>query len=277
MTRLQKLLMPALASTVAQQGFDEVVGPVVRHEDVAGLTPGELVAMYGLDGPSPFGPQPEYVDVLRFESTPVMELSTPAADDARERPWPTYPTGFLRSAMPVPVWLLARTRLPIGAQYWRVRASGEEQQLSTYAGPAYGWTGAPGYAPPRLVGTRARWQGLDLAGAYTDDQRAVDLVHVGEGAPPEGFEPAPHAFVYHRTVAVADCEVFDLVLTATWRGAPVQVLGRSGEQARLELRDPDWPTVQALGAQPLEPGVFEVTADVAELDDVGGVTREASR
>lgn len=272
---LQKLLAPRVAAAIVNQGHTAVEGPVVRAADVTSLsTPEALLSAYGFDGSSsPWGDLPEYVDVLRFPVDPLMRLDKPV--DTGERPWPTYPSGFLPGGDVVPVWILQRTRVPIGAEYWRISATGEQQGLSTFAGPAMGWRAAKGYFPPlHLVGPRAEWNGLDLPAALVPDSDDVELVHVGRDSAPEGFEEG-RPQVWRRVVPVAECaRVFELVLTAEVSGVPVRILQRAGAEALVLLLSDDPAAVQDLQAREVEPGVFETVVPAERLSNAAGTTRE---
>jgi hypothetical protein len=270
-TLLEKLLMPAQAQRVVEEGLDVVGGPVVRAEDVQGRTAAQRVAAYGLEGERfPFGPDPEFVDVLQFETSPLMVLRVP--DDRTERPWPTYPFGFLRDA--TPVWDLDLTRVTVGARYVRIGRDGSHRVFSEYDGAARGWRGARGYTPPLwLAGPRATWHGLDLPASYSADQTAVELVWVGDEGVPTGFEQA-RPRIHARQVPVTECEsVFEVVLTGRWRDAPVRVLQQAGQQALLLLSEPDVESVDRLGARAWEPSLFAALAPSDELQDVTGVSR----
>lgn len=272
MTVMDKLLVPAAMQRVVERGYDHLSGPVVRSTDHQGRTPAERVAAHGLEGDLfPFGLSPEHVDLIRFVTNPLMVLTTPT--DVGERPWPTYPIGFLRDA--TPVWDLDLTRVPTGARFVRVAADGSETVLSEYGGAAWGWQRAKGYFPPlHVIGPRAKWDGLDLPASYTEDQQSVELVWVGDEGVPAGFTPA-RPRVYARTVPVAECEsVFEVVLTARWRDAPVRVLQQAGDETLLFLLDPDIDTVNRLGAVALEPTVFHATAPSSEIGEVSGLVRE---
>jgi hypothetical protein len=271
-TVMDKLLVPAAMQRVVERGYDHLSGPVVRSADHQGRTASERVAAHGLEGEMfPFGPAPEHVDLIRFVTNPLMLLSTPT--DVGERPWPTYPMGFLRDA--TPVWDLDLTRVPTGSRFVRVAADGSETVLSEYGGAAWGWQRAKGYFPPlHVIGPRAKWGGLDLPASYTEDQQSVELVWVGDDGVPEGFTPS-RPRVHARTVPVAECEsVFEVVLTALWRDAPVRVLQQAGAETLLALIDPDVDTVNRLGAIALEPTVFHATAPRDEVGPVTGVVRE---
>jgi hypothetical protein len=272
-TVMDKLLVPAAMQRVVEQGYDHLAGAVVRSDDHVGKGAAERVAAFGLDGDRfPFGADPEHVDVIRFVTNPLMQLSIPT-DVGEERPWPTYPFGFLRDA--TPVWDLDLTRVPMGARFVRVAADGSESILSEYGGAGWGWQRAKGYFPPlHVLGPRAKWQGLDLPASYTEDQQSVELVWVGEDGVPEGFTPS-RPRVHVRTVPVAECDaVFEVVLTSTWRDVPVRVLQQAGDEALVVLLDPDLERIDRTGARPMDVTLFQATAPVAELGEVTGVVRE---
>ena len=271
MTVMEKLLVPAAMRRVVEDGQDSVAGPVVRATDLAGSGAAERVAAYGLEGELfPFGPDPDSVDVLRFETTPLMVLSTPAQ---RERPWPTYPFGFLLNA--VPVWDLQLTRVSMGARFVRIARDGTERELSSYGGAAWGWQKARGYRPPlEIIGPRATWQGHDLPGSYTEDQESIELVWVGETGAPEGFAASrPH--VQSRVVPLSTCDsVFEVVITGRWRDAPVRVLEQAGGSSNLLLLDPDVDAVNRLRATAHEPDQFYTSAPTDEVVERQGVVLE---
>jgi hypothetical protein len=65
-----------------------------------------------------------------------------------------------------------------------------------------------------------------------------------------------------------------VVLTASWQGVPVLVLssGPGGARVLLLIDDPE--QAEALGADTVEPGVFEATVSPADLAETHGVTNE---
>lgn len=275
MSVLEKLLVPAVSRRIVEQGYDELAGAVYRPEDLLGLTPVERVEVLALDGPDgPFGADPDHVDVVRFGTNPLMDLrvSTPMPG-APARPWPTYDTGFLRNG--APVWWVGMTRMPVSARFIRIDRDGTEREFSRYDGAAHGWRGAKGYFPPlHLVGPRVKIGDLDLPASYTEDQQSLEVVWVGDDPVPEGFvqtRPRVHA----RVLPLASCdEVFEVVLTATWRDAPVRILQRAGDEALLVLTAPSPESVDRLGATQLEPGLFQAMAPATELTDVRGIRLE---
>jgi len=267
----QKLLMPAVTAQLLEEGMAEFGGPVVRAGEVMQLSPAELVRSYGLGGEGlVFPSEPSFVDVLRFEQKPLMRFSTP---ELVERPWPTYGTGFLGAPARVPVWNLARTRVPVGAEIWRLHADGGEERIAYLDSLARGWSGSRVYFPPlHLVGARARWNGLDLPAEFVPGEQSMELVWVGGEDVPEGFE-AVRPRTHFRVVPMAECEeIFEVVITARWQGVPVRVLQKdAADRALVLLENPEWDVVGRIGAGAVEPGIFEATVPFAEVTDVESV------
>lgn len=262
---LQKLLTADLGRAIVDDGYDQVGGIVVSAPDAAALdTPDLLLRAYGFDVTGL-----EFVDVVRFELPPLAQLVNPVAPDAERTP--LYPTGFLRADVIVPVWELSRTRYSFGAEYWRIRADGEQKCLSAYQGVARGWRGAAGWRPwSPLVGSRARWRGAEMAADVVGDSVLLS-VRADEG--PQGWEQVrPQTWV--AAVPAAECELFEVVLTATWQGVPVRILESGPSGARVLLLIDDASRAEALGATVVEPGVFEAMAAVDDLLDRHGVTNE---
>lgn len=264
---LQKLLTAGLGSAIVDDGYDQVGGTVVLAQDAVALnTPDLLLSAYG------FGGGQEFVDVVRFELPPLAQLTNPARPGAMTRP--PYPTGFLQAQTVVPVWELSRTRYSYGAEYWRIRADGEQKCLSAYEGVARGWRGAKGWRPwSPLVGPRARWRGAEMAADVVGDGV---LVSVMADSGPEGWEQVrPHAWT--AAVPATECELFEVVLRANWKDIAVRVLESGDGQARLLLLTEDEEKALAVGAFAVEPGVFEAQAPSSELTDLSGITHEQQR
>jgi hypothetical protein len=261
---LQKLLTADLGKAIVEDGYDHVGGIVVSAADAVTLdTPDRLLAAHGFEASGQ-----EYVDVVRFAAPPLARLERPSAE---ERSWPTYPTGFLRADAVVPVWELARTRYSYGAEYWRIRSDGEQKCLSAYQGAARGWRGAQGWRPwSPLVGPRARWRGAELVADVVGDGV---LVSAAADAGPEGWEQVRPG-VWTAALPLQECEIFEVVLTATWRDVPVRVLRSDGTTSHLLVLSDDEEQALSVGANLVEPGVYEATAPTDELVDVQGVTNE---
>ena len=260
---LQKLLTASVAATIVETGSDQTGGLVTAASEVAGLrTPAELLAAYGVEA------APEFADVVRFEQPRLTMLTPP---ENAERPWQTFPSGFLVGDSLARVWTMTRTRYSPGAEYWRIRADGEQKCLSHYAGVARGWAGARQWRPPSpIVGTMARWRG---DGFYADVRAdTLLLTRIGE-AGPAGFDQVrPGA--WSATVALSDCEVFERVFTATVDGVPIRLLRHSGAQAHVLLLSDDLAAAERLGAGLVEAGVYESTVDASRLTDVQGVENQ---
>jgi hypothetical protein len=252
---------------ILEHGYYHVGGHVARAVDVAELSPSQAVEAWGLqyDG-SPFRPDAESIDVLRFAVHPLMKLTTPAPS---ERPWPTYPLGYLYRPAMAPVWRLDRTRVPVHAELWRRSMSGE-QLLAQFAGPATGWRGSRGYFPPvHLVGTRAKWNDLDVPAEILPDGASVELASVGPDAPAGWEQVRPQ--VWRRVVPRSEVsELFEVVFTCRYRDVPCRVLQRTPRESRLLLLDDDPQVARALGADEVDVGTFEATVATSELSDIGG-------
>lgn len=269
---LQKVLMPWLSQAVGDRGYPYLGGPVTRLADISHVrTARDLVAAYELGRSAAFVEDPDFVDVVRFEVEPLMRLRAPSAVN---RPWPTYPMGFLTGSPggPVPVWVLERTRAPRGAEMWRIHRSGEQELLTVFDGIARGWRSARGFTPmTHLVGPRAEFEGREYAAEFTEPSGGqVELVHIGDDVP-DGFEPV-RPMVSARTVLSSQCdEVHEVVLSAQWLGADARILQPTAEEALLLLAQPEVDVIERTRAQEVEPGYYEVVAPKSELASGGGM------
>ncbi|MGY0389028.1 hypothetical protein ACWZJV_18840 [Nocardioides sp. WG-D5] len=273
MTVIQKLLTPTGASRIVNEGYAGVGGYVADARDIASFTPSELVVAY--DWETVLGESPRFVDVLRFETNQMMQIAKP--NSSGDVPWPSYPTGFLKGSSLAPVWELSKTRVPIGAEFWRVRADGEQRMLSVYGGPDRGWANARGYTPPtELIGTRAEWRGLELVAALVPKTDQISLLAIGDAPAIDGFTTVMPG-IHSIQVPVAECDaVFEVILTARTMGAEVRFLERVGDDARVQVLSPDQYSIERLGAQEVEPGVFEARVRADQLTEVSGVRNELS-
>ncbi|WP_020102351.1 hypothetical protein [Mycobacterium sp. 360MFTsu5.1] len=260
---LQKLLAGPVSSAIVEDGLDQIGGYVTEASAVVGLrTPAELLAAYGIDA------APDFADVVRFEQPRLATFTKPS--DA-EQPWRDFPQGFLLGGSLAPVWRMSRTRFSHGAEYWRIRSDGEQKCLSHYAGAGRGWVGAKRWRPPSpIVGTLARWQGREyFADVIAENVLLTALTENG----PAGFEPVrPHA--WSATVPLAECEVFERVVTAQVDGVPVRILRRAGETAEVLLLSDDPADAERVGAGRVEAGVFEAVVAADRLADVHGVENQ---
>lgn len=257
---LQKLLTADTAAAIVENGQDQVGGYVADASEVIALrTPADLLAAYGVDG------SPEFADVVRFTQPRLAALKAPTAG---ERPWHTFPNGFLTGDSLARVWALERTRYPYGAEYWRIRSDGEQKCLSRYEGAARGWHRARQWRPPSpIVGTVARWRGGEFLADVLADRVMLTLI-ADEG--PSGFEQIrPGA--WSATVALTDCEVFERVITAELDGVAVRLLRNARGRADILLLSDDPSDAVRVGAVLVEPGIFEAVVDASRLTNVQGV------
>jgi hypothetical protein len=260
---LQKLLSAPIAVELVEHGLDQVGGYVTAASAAAGLrTPTELLAAHGVDG------APQFADVVRFEQPRLTILEVPGSAD---RPWPTFPNGFLLGDSLARVWNMSRTRYSFGAEYWRIRSDGQQKCLSNYAGVARGWVGAREWRPPSsLVGTMARWHGGEY---FADVRNDTVLLTLMTADTPAGFEQIRHG-VWSATVQLSECEVFERVLTAEVDGVPVRLLRRAGGQAEALLLTDEPTAAKRLGARLVEPGGYEVVVEVTRLVNLRGVENQ---
>lgn len=260
---LQKLLNAAAASAIVQNGSDQVGGYVSAASAVAVLrTPADVLAAHGVEG------APEFVDVVRFEQP---RLTTFGAPTAEQRPWPTFPNGFLRGDSLAQVWMMSRTRYSYGAEYWRIRYDGEQKRLSRYEGAARGWVGAQRWRPPSpIVGTLARWRG----GEFFADVVGGDvlLTSIADQAP-SGFELV-HPRVWSATAPLSECDVFERVFTAELDGVPVRLLRNAGGRAEVLLLTDDPAAAERVGAGLVESAVYEVDVNANRLVNMQGVENQ---
>jgi hypothetical protein len=260
---LQKLLTSSIAAAIVESGSDQVGGYVAEASAAASLrTPADLLAAYGVDG------SPQFIDVVRFEQPWLATLSIPGD---QQRPWPTFPNGFLLGDSLAQVWALGRTRYSYGAEYWRIRADGEQKCLSRYEGAARGWVGAQRWRPPSpMVGTLARWQGREF---FADVLPESVLLTAITDAGPAGFDLI-HPRVWSATVPMSECEVFEKVFTADVEGVPVRLLRSTGRTAEVLLLSDAPADAERVGAGLVEPGVYEVIVDAGRLTNVQGVENQ---
>ncbi len=260
---LQKLLAAPVSNAIVEFGFDQVGGFVAAAAEAVTLrTPAALLAAYGVDA------APEFADVVRFEQPRLATFSTPG--DA-PRPWPTFSNGFLLGDSLARVWTISRTRYSYGAEYWRIRADGEQKRLSRYEGVARGWAGAKKWSPPTaMVGTLARWQGRE----FFADVVAGTVLLTGLGvAAPAGFEQV-HSQVWSGTAPLTDCEVFERIYTAELDGVPVRLLRTGNGAAEILLLSDDPDFAARVGAGLIEPGVYELIVDPSRLTNLQGVENQ---
>lgn len=256
-TVLQKLLHPGMSHLIRERGYSQVGGSVVRAGDAANLrTASALREAYGWpsDGSA-------HVDVVRFEVPLCANLAVPSQV---ERPWPSYPLGFLRPVGDdiVPVWNMSTTRYSPGAELWRISDSGEQEVLAVYRGAAHGWAALQGQPPvkewhpsSRFFGTRAVHEETEYAADVHDDQ--VDLTSYVE--PASADWSLARQGVWTKTVPLAACTVYELDFTAALGDVPLRVLEEHNGVVRAQLLADDPEVAGQLSAVMVDYGVFEVS------------------
>ncbi|UYO96678.1 hypothetical protein OED01_13880 [Microbacterium sp. M28] len=263
---MQKLIWPTLMEAYVRQGSALLAGPAVRIADaLAWRTSGDVLSAYGLSNA-----RTDFVDVMRFEPSPVSRVSVPAPGSV------SAAAGFGKGFLPgagglVPVWDIAPTEVPNGAELWRIHADGRQELVSAYAGPAFGWRSTGVYAPPSMVsGPRVVWNGAEYVASWVDREH-VELVATG-AEPPDGFEQTrPH--VFRRVVAADACErLFEVSFVATWNGVPAHIVQSNAQEAAIVLAGDA--SQAGAGAVALEPGLVWRVVPRSELADVRGTTNE---
>jgi hypothetical protein len=278
---LQMAVMPGRERSWAD-GDDLVYGYVVLAADVAwASTPAELVDAHALGFPgSPFSSDSTAVDVLRFRSTPFTRLvaatgASTAGGELLGEGFVDHPpftgTGFVAVENHiVPLWWLEPTRVPPGAELYRIHGDGREELLATYLNVASGWQPAspPSFLPADVVGTFATWHNTPVPA----DPLGADRVVVASPVEREGLRLTERG-VWGGLVSADDlAEVYALRVTASWRGLPVQVVRRWQSEGRLLARlvfvGRDVRVAEAAGLQKMAAGAYEATAPIDELEDL---------
>lgn len=282
--------MPAREGAWLVEGFESVAGFVVRAADIAwAKTPAQLVEALGLTFPgSPIDPAAPFVDVLKFESNGLLSLvdalGGPTAEAAARaggpfvEPAPFTGTGFAAVAEHfVPVWWLEPTRIPAGAQLWRVQAGGQADVLAVYPHVGIGWQVAPGLdvgavrrpLPSALQGVFATYQGERVIADVLPDGSVV----VCSPVPRAGFENKSERGLWWSVVE--GVEVTGLRVRAKWRGLPFDVIERSqtaqGVTALLVYAGKNYLVAEAAGLAKTDQGLYEAVVAWDELTDIEGM------
>jgi len=266
---LQKLLSVDMSRNVLRRGFDQVGGIVVEAGYVVELnTPELLLSAYGFDQDL----DTAYVDVVRFHVPTCAQVRIPA--DTVERPWPTYPFGFLRPQkdLIVPVWELSWTRFSVRSEVWRIHRDGSQEFISWYRGAALGWDGAHEWRPCSwLVGPRARWRGVDYIADVDGDEVTLTTFKDPDS---DGWEQRRYA-AWCRVVPLSECEVFEMVFTASLSGVKVRVVEVVSGWACVQLVGSDPEVAKVIHASMIDQGVFQnPRVPVSDLSDTLVVANE---
>lgn len=263
MVMMQKAVTPGLSHAYLTVGYDRVSGFAVRAADVefAG-TPSLLYGAHALafEG-TPFDPDAEWVDILRFESSPRLQF-----EPVREHL--------------LPLWWLRHTRLTPGAELIRVFRDRSRVTLARYGDVATGWipTTMPTNLHRRLplsrcVGPVARYHGAYVEADVVDGGRHLVLALANPPLNDTGFTPTPTGR-WRKIVAREEVEeVFELVITARWGGLAVRVVDQWEDADgvvwfKISSIGHDEQLARSLGMDHIEAGVFEATVAAADLTDL---------
>ena len=281
MTVMQKAVTPPMSQGYLQ-GYDRVAGFVVPASAASfAQTPEALYRLHGLAFPgSPFGPDVEHVDVLRFPATPQLRLVVAAGGTSQEsraltgglfvdRP-PFTGLGFAPVRGPaIPLYWMVHSRVPAGSVLVRVAADGSQRVLARYVDVGHAWQSdivqirhSPSPEISRFVGPIAKWAGTYLNADVFDDA----VVLVSEVAPPHqiGFEQTA-AGRWRRVVARSEVtELFEFNFTALWNGLEMRVVNQwtdaQGQSVqRVSYLGHDADAAEGWRLEKVDAGVYEAS------------------
>ncbi|GIG20580.1 hypothetical protein Cch01nite_13040 [Cellulomonas chitinilytica] len=288
---MQKAVTPQQSQATWSHGYERMGGFVVRADSVEwATTAADLVVAHGLAYPgSPFGPSPQFVDVLRFPSTEQLrfENATGGTDPTTravtggpfvDRP-PFTGNGFVAApGHVVPLYWVVHSRVPAMSEIVRVGADGSSTLLATYVDVGYGWVlegpHARSVAFPMLpmhVGPVARWQGATYPADVFDDH----VVIAAAQKPDRRLRFSQTASGRFRREVPRDevDELFEFYLEARWNGLPMRVVdqmpdGRGGTVMRVSYLGHDADLAEGLRMQKMEAAVYEAQLPPSALTDV---------
>jgi len=290
MTMMQKAVTPQLSAAYLDSGYDRLAGFVVRADSVEwARTPADLFEAHGLGFPgSPFAPDSEHVDVLRFHGASPLrfENATGGVDQATreltggpfvDRP-PFQGTGWVRASHPIPLYWLVHSRIPAGSELVRISADGSSQVIARYVDVGHAWASdvvavTPSAIPTisRFVGPMAKWHETYLNADVLGD----DVVVVSEVEPPAQFGFARTTGGRWRRVVPRSevTEMFELYVSARWNGLEMRVVDQwkepSGESSsRVSYTGHNADLAEGLRLQKIDAAVYEVSVPTANLVDV---------
>lgn len=290
MVELVKAVMPAREHAWLVNGLESVAGFVVRADDIAwATTPSQLVEALGLDFPgSPVDAAAPFVDLLKFESNGMLSLINATGGPTQElaertggpfvEPAPFTGTGFVAVADHlVPLWWLEPTRIPAGAQLWRVQADGQSTLLAVYPHVGIGWQVVPGLD----IGAVRRPMPSSLLGVFGTYQAERVFSDVLPDGSVIAASPAQLAGLENdggrglRWSVVEGVTPTALRVRAQWRGMPFHVIERSqsadGDVAGLLYAGRNYLVAEAAGLAKTDQGVYEAAVPWSELSDIEGV------
>ena len=284
MTILQKAVTPQLSNAYRENGYDRVAGFVVPAGDVTWAdTPAKLVDAHGLGfAGSPFVGA-RHLDVLRFRASAAhfIEIAS-AAHGFVDRP-PFTGNGFVAVAQPeaiVPLSWMRHTRIPPGAELYRVHENGSQEMISVWRGVARGWGIVVGFRsgpePARRLGVHvggvAQWRGATFSADLAPDGSTVELATNNAASEGSGFVSASPG-VWALTVPSTEVEqYFELQVEARWNGLPVRVVDEFSDatgvaSARVSYLGHDADLAEQARMMKTDAGVYEETVPKDSLTD----------
>lgn len=290
---LQKAVLPAREQSWLELGDDALSGFVVNAADVSWAdTTAKVHDAMGLGFPgSPLSPDDAFVDVLRFDVAPFMKLinavgrTEQSPDGFIDRP-PFNGTGFVSAKLEkhfIPLWWLEPTRIPAGAELWRIHADGRQEPIALYPHVALGWNSVPTEENPEMQPFGNQMPPSDLMGSFIKHPermlpaQTIDngRVIVGDLAQSEGLKLSHTGRWFEIFEAEEAPEVFGLRVTARLNGLDFIATRRlpSGTgtgtvNVRLVYAGRNADEAEAAGLQKTDAAVYETTASWDDLEDV---------
>lgn len=231
---LQKALSPAHVKMLVEKNGDTIAGFVVPAGAVLDAkTPQALYQAHGLGFPgTPFAPDADFLDVLRFQSPLSIHLHTANAPEFVDRP-PFTGTGFFAwDGGVAPLYFLDEVRIPAGAELWRVRDGHEDELIAVYLDVARGWWVPETSSIPQPV-ERQTPGIIGGFGVLRGHRFAADLIQENSVAVLASPEEPPKEFGeweksrrggWMLAVPVSELDdFFEIDATCRWQGHPFRI------------------------------------------------------
>ncbi|MGI9821840.1 hypothetical protein [Agromyces sp. Marseille-Q5079] len=290
---MQKAVLPARERAWLSFGDEVVCGYVVRAEDAVWAdTPEKIHRLHGLGFPgSPLSPTFPFLDVVRIPVTPFLQLENATGGTSPHEAQltggrfidhpPFSGNGFVTGVPEriVPLWWLHPTRIPAGAEVWRVYADAHEELVAVFPDVASGWQTVGEYAfEPE--GRRAPSPVLNVFGDWNSHRVFADRLADGRTAI-ASFEELPGMTRSRRGLWGARVESDEVTavsavrFTCSWNGMPFQIIdrfdGNGGVTAQLVYLGGDVLQAEASRLTKTDAGVYEASVPWNELTEVQGV------
>lgn len=278
----QKALSPAHVAQLVEGNKDTVSGFVLNAADAVGLPLGRLFQAHGVGfAGSPWDPNAEHFDVLRFNEPLGIYCHAPVVPEFIDRP-PVTGNGFaLFDGGYVPHYFLDEVRIPAGAELFRITPDGNARFLAVYRDVANGWALATDTGiktpvqshPSHLMGWVAVWRGIRYSADLAKDQTTVILAATSE--PPadrEGFTRTDRG-CWSREVPVAELdEFYELNSTCRWNGQPFRITATAydgdTQLFRLFYTGHNADTAESLRLNKADAGVYWTVVPKSEVTDI---------